>query len=919
MVYINTRYILLPFLLFFLTYNSIGQEISFALDSIHKLPKDDYQKLDLYYKYLNNLEIEKEYTQLGFDAHQLAKWIYKSKKITEAIKISQMACEAREKAEPYHEILLKQSYHNYGLYNFQNDNFYTTIKIFQKLLNLKESDYLHGRAYEYISDSYRYLGDNHKSIEYQKKTLTSLDSSDINQGALITANIKLALSYVQIRSKESSKLALYHLLKAQELLKQRSKPDLYLEYTIQNNIGNLYCEGVGTKDTLKCIKSYKSALQALNEINLKDNLSATHSNLAQAFIKLDSSEAEYQFSEAIKYSIHNQSMLPKIYFAKGLKELYYHKYLKAQRNFTTSLKYYFNKKQDILPTWLPTKGEMRIINDPPKFLELLKRKLRVWNALAEKENNPEFYQEAIKTAYTCDEFVNIQLEKDFSNRTKLQWRSLASQIYLMGLEACVMSQNYKDAFHFLEKSKALLLLHEIDKNEIELPLSIKERNLKFNNEIASIRSQIRSSSGLVKDSLEEVVLSAEANLKSYQDSLSTIYSQYFSKYSIPTTISLDSVDLKRNEVIIEYLMGLRVAGAEPEAYGLFLSNQKKHLFKVENVKALKNDIYEYRSLLNQPFKTKQDKERFEGLAYSIYIALFPEKIQQDIKNKKLTVIADNILNYIPFEALITDINKKTYLLEDTEVRYTYSLSFDQTNSKINRKTEEDFLGIAPVQFKDSLITLPNSKKELSFANNFYKGKLLLNEAATKQNFKELAKNYKILHFATHADASDSLNPWIAFRGDKLTELEIGVMPQQADLVMLSACSTSLGEVRQGEGVLSLARGFFKSGAKTVISTLWNTNDKATAEITKDFYKNLSKGATKSEALHKAKLNYLKNHSGAEASPHYWASLVLIGDTGQLLPANNFWLLFMVFLSVLLGLIYILYLLKRKKNFKIQIR
>ena len=113
---------------------------------------------------------------------------------------------------------------------------------------------------------------------------------------------------------------------------------------------------------------------------------------------------------------------------------------------------------------------------------------------------------------------------------------------------------------------------------------------------------------------------------------------------------------------------------------------------------------------------------------------------------------------------------------------------------------------------------------------------------------------------------------------------------------------------QGEGVNSLSRGFFKSGAKSVISSLWSTNDKATATITGDFYKHLSKGKTKSEALRQAKLNYLKNNSDAEASPHYWASLILIGDTGVLLPETNYLWWYItggILLLLLLGTVFII--------------
>jgi len=287
-------------------------------------------------------------------------------------------------------------------------------------------------------------------------------------------------------------------------------------------------------------------------------------------------------------------------------------------------------------------------------------------------------------------------------------------------------------------------------------------------------------------------------------------------------------------------------------------------------------------------------------------------VQKLISDKKLTLITDHILGNVPFEALIIDPTNGTYLIEKCEITYEYSLSFEEENQKIKRDAKKDFLGIAPINF-DDFTTLNSTKEELQAAKNFYSGHTLINEEATKSDFLKLAKNYKILHLATHANASDSIMPWIAFKNDRLLLPELNAFENQAELVVLSACNTSLGKLLQGEGINSLARGFFKSGANTVIPSLWSTNDKATATITSDFYKNLSEGHTKSAALRTAKLNYLNNNTDAEASPHYWASLVLIGDNGTLLPQSNNLLFLWIGLGLIVALVLFYIFLKRKKQ------
>jgi len=81
--------------------------------------------------------------------------------------------------------------------------------------------------------------------------------------------------------------------------------------------------------------------------------------------------------------------------------------------------------------------------------------------------------------------------------------------------------------------------------------------------------------------------------------------------------------------------------------------------------------------------------------------------------------------------------------------------------------------------------------------------------------------------------------------------------------------------------MSLARGFFHSGAESVVSSLWDVQDLSTSFIMNEFYKNLRDKQTKSEALRNAKLTYLDTHMLTEASPSFWASFVLLGNTDPL--------------------------------------
>ena len=182
--------------------------------------------------------------------------------------------------------------------------------------------------------------------------------------------------------------------------------------------------------------------------------------------------------------------------------------------------------------------------------------------------------------------------------------------------------------------------------------------------------------------------------------------------------------------------------------------------------------------------------------------------------------------------------------------------------------------------------------------------------ATKNNFLTSSGDYKILHLATHASSSN--NPAIYFSKDTLKLHELYTHKTNADLVVLSACETNLGEIKKGEGVFSLSRGFFYSGAKSVISSLWNVNDVSTSSIMKDFYTNLDLHQSKSEALNNAKRKYLKEHSLSEISPYYWASFVLIGDTSPTYPSTSY--LFYLLGFVALYFNYFIFFQKKRVTF-----
>lgn len=152
---------------------------------------------------------------------------------------------------------------------------------------------------------------------------------------------------------------------------------------------------------------------------------------------------------------------------------------------------------------------------------------------------------------------------------------------------------------------------------------------------------------------------------------------------------------------------------------------------------------------------------------------------------------------------------------------------------------------------------------------------------------ELAR-YRIVHLATHGflssdrpEVSGLALSMVAPDGSSVDGFvrlhQVYGLRLSADLVVLSACQTALGQDVRGEGIVGLARGFMYAGASRVVSSLWKVDDQATAELMKLFYRNLLGSARlrPAEALRAAQNSLRRQPRWSD--PYYWAGFTLQGE------------------------------------------
>ncbi|HEX7366213.1 MAG TPA: CHAT domain-containing protein [Pelobium sp.] len=372
--------------------------------------------------------------------------------------------------------------------------------------------------------------------------------------------------------------------------------------------------------------------------------------------------------------------------------------------------------------------------------------------------------------------------------------------------------------------------------------------------------------------------------------------------------------------------------AQTEALIFFCGDKNTYIIRATNagvskvqnlgnsaaISKLVND-YLRKYFYNGPGAMVNAPQAFYSSSYNIYKTLLQ---QPALETKKLLVVKDGVLNFLPFESLITKpgkaptIAKWPYLIKYTSVSYAFSLN--SLSAKESSPTGGDkFIGLFLSKTGSSRSEIPAVAAEYKALKKLFKGKFLENEKANLVNFQAAVSNADILHLSSHSYLTDGLGePVLELYQSKYYLLELNALQKVPALVVLSACQTADGVYLSGEGVLSFSRGFIAAGAKGVISGLWNVNDKSAADLMVNYYQNLASKSSTASALTRTKLQWLKDGHKSQLLllPYYWDSLIFTGtDFNVALQKQDNFTLYII-LSVFLTILLILFSQKRFRRY-----
>ena len=744
--------------------------------------------------------------------------------------------------------------------------------------------------------------------------------------------------------------ALKYFIEALQLAKKTGNK--FSEVQMLNNIGNVYKDQGGKPQ--QALKYYREALESAKKNKLKYEESLVLSNMAEVYQKRS------DYDKAIAYQ--NNALR----IAKEIGDKYLEGYILRNLgtlnqdlgNDSAAVNYLY----EALEIGIETKDVQIIWETQAGLGSCYEKQGDLQRAITHYANAIAIY-DSVRNSLDIESLRNNYLEDKY-------------EAYPSIVQLLAHSGKYKDAFIYAEKYKAKTMLGILSqgRNLFSELLSdtLKAQLQQITSQHESAHTELSkelSKTARNKDkifSLDQKITDLELKKVAIMEDFKNKHRTYYQLTS-PEILGLDDLQhriLDDGQAVVEYILG-------PEKMSVFVITIDTLVYSQvavdrEGLQTMLADLSPIFGFQNSGEQAREQTFTPQPADFSIFSAhalyevlIKPvEKWLQD--TKELIIVPDDILFYLPFEMLVFDTTgvespydyeNAKFLLEKFDVSYVSSASLLEPGLQTLRKPNKGILAMGNPDFgpqpvepeqgellaskesitggrvkRESLFSLPDSETEVKAIGRVLRGlsnNIFTGNRATEENFKLKATDYRILHLATHFVPNDNqplYSKIVLTQNDKSEEdgylqtYEVFNMNLNADLVVLSACNTALGKPRKGEGLIGISRAFLFAGVPSLVVSLWNVDDKATAIIMRDFYKYMKSGFNKKHALRRAKVDYLRASKG---SPYYWAPFILIGDWQPLdlttRPALtlNTWLIGIVTLLVIATTLII----KRKSLFR----
>lgn len=357
------------------------------------------------------------------------------------------------------------------------------------------------------------------------------------------------------------------------------------------------------------------------------------------------------------------------------------------------------------------------------------------------------------------------------------------------------------------------------------------------------------------------------------------------RYKSTGVVALQA-QLAPDDLLLDYLIG------NERGVVIALTRSSIRAIELPGMRALQPQLARFRNLQAAPLASAEARSQVDQqltalstVGQELRRRLLDAALATAPRAKRLLIVPDRELALLPFDALATE--NGAFLLDRYDVA---TLPFASAAGSLTLAAGPIMLGGDPLPDAQGIWpALPGARRELDEIARIYAGRRRTELRAERWSRSALNAtalgSAALLHWASHAEAATRSPERCAVllsNGERFGFDEIATLVLRDPIVVLSACRTGLGEVIAGEGVVGLNWAFLRAGARALVSTLWNVDDRSSAALMEEFHRRLASGGDAIAALAAAK----RFQRAKTPHPAYWAGYGIVVRPAALKAATK---------------------------------